>query len=215
MGLKMLGITSGIGSLMYGPYKLGFKPIAAYEWRKYYNTGTFEKNFKAPYITDYGDKDSTLKGVDLICSHPECGNFSNLYTGKNAATRQLDPADIHLFTDLCSYYQPKYFICDNLPKSLLAVTPGDWRQKFKDYKIDFCWVSNWGYGNSQRNRKRLFIIGVHKDIKWSFVPQEFQHNKRLEDAISGISSKTPGHGVRGLNPVVLVSSGQTKQRGEA
>lgn len=195
-----LGITDGIGSLLYGPQKLGFKILGNYEWRKYYNTGTFEKNFKgAPYITDYQDRNAAWKGLDLITSHPECGNYSNLYTGPNAAERNLDPGDIKLFMDITKYYQPKHFLCDNLPKSLLAVTPGDWKKFFRDYKIQFIWVSNWGYGNTQKNRNRLFISGTHRDIDWEFVPQEAPHEKKLIHVLETVSNGDPNHRIMGID----------------
>lgn len=198
--MKALGITDGIGSLLYGPKKIGFDIVGNYEWRKYYNTGTFERNFKgSPYITDYDFKEPKWKGIDLITSHPECGNFSNLYTGPNAAIRNADPGDIYKFTKLCNYYRPKVFICDNLPKSLGAVTPKDWVKEFPDHNLDFCWVSNWGYGNVQRNRKRLFVIGVHKDLNWHFIPQEIPHGNMLGDIILGIPENAPNHQKMQLN----------------
>lgn len=190
--MKVIGVTSGIGSLEYGFKQQGFEILHHHEWRKYYNTGTYEKNYGN--FTDEGyEVYPKHKGVDVIVSHPECGNFSNLYCGPNREQRQGDPGDIYKFIDLCKLYQPQFFLVDNLPKSLMAVNPWDWEGAFPDYDIHFELVSNWGYGNVQKFRNRLFIIGSHKDTGFKFVPGEREHQDLLIDAIEGIEEKSHGH----------------------
>lgn len=197
--MRVLGITSGVGSLQYGFKQEGFDVCLSHEWRKYYNLNqTFEKNYGQPCLENY-EYQSNLKGVDCIVSHPECGNFSNLYTGKNREKREVDPADIYKFIDLCIEYQPKTFLCDNLPKSLLAVSKDEWANKFPDYNIYFEYVSNYGYGNIQKNRNRLFIIGVHKDFGFVFKPKEFKHDYNILDLIYNIEEDTPNHQVMKLS----------------
>lgn len=197
--MKVLGITSGVGSLQYGFKQEGFEIGISHEWRKYYNVDkTFEKNYKQDCFEQYVSQPG-WQGVDCIVSHPECGNYSNLYTGKNRDTRQGDPGDIYKFIDLCNEYQPKTFLCDNLPKSLLAVDKVEWQTKFPDYNIYFEYVSNWGYGNPQKNRNRLFIIGVHKDFGFVFRPQEHKHETVIADVITGIKKRTPNHQIMTLD----------------
>ena len=118
--MKVIGITSGIGSLQYGFYKEGFKIGHAHEWRQYYNDGAHTLNYDAPVFEHYEVQPEDI-GVEVITSHPECGNFSNLYTGPNRDTRTKDPGDIHKFTELANEYKPLVFLVDNLPKSLEAV----------------------------------------------------------------------------------------------
>jgi DNA (cytosine-5)-methyltransferase 1 len=193
MKLNVIGITSGIGSLQYGFKKSGFNVLHSHEWRKYYHDS---KTYEANYLqenTEIYECLTNYKGVDCIVSHPECGNFSNLYTGKNRETRQSDPGDIYKFMELCRNYQPKTFLVDNLPKSLIAVTKEDWENYFPDYKFQIEMVSNWGYGNVQKNRNRLFIIGIHKDLDFKFVPNEFYHNKKTGDVLLDIEKNCNGH----------------------
>lgn len=189
---KVIGITSGIGSLQYGFHRSGWEVGNAHEWRKYYNTGTFERNYGAS-VTEIYEPDPSDVGVDCIVSHPECGNYSNLYTGPNASTRVADPGDIFQFINLAAQYQPKVFLCDNLPKSLQAVSVETWRNEFLDYRLYFEYISNWGYGSVQKNRKRLFVIGVHRDLDWYFVPCEKPHELTIRDVISDLSPDTPNH----------------------
>lgn len=189
---KVLGVTSGIGSLQYGFDKAGWDIGPSHEWRTYYNTGTFEENYGERVHEEY-EPLSGFQGVDCIVSHPECGNYSNLNTGVNRKKRQKDPGDIFKFTELANQYQPKVFLVDNLPTSLKAVSKEEWQGEFLDYKIYFEYVSNWGYGNVQKYRKRLFIIGVHRDLDWRFVPREHKHDLVLRDVLSDIPEDCPNH----------------------
>lgn len=205
--MKVVGITSGIGSLQYGFKKAGFEIEHQHEWRKYYNSGTYEANYGKEYTEDY-DMDSKFKGVDMIVSHPECGNFSNLYCGKNKAARLKDPGDIYKFMDLCKLYQPKFFLVDNLPKSLTAVAPNEWEDFFPEYNIEFELVSNWGYGNVQKFRNRLFVIGSHKDLDFKFKPGEKVHDLLLGDMIHNIPDGTINHNKMQLKDMTQWSSYQ-------
>ncbi len=199
MEFTAIGITDGIGSLIWGAKQIGFKILGNHEWRKYYDTGTFEHNFEAPYVQDYEVIDNSMVGVDLIASHAECGNFSNLYTGPNRDKRVLDPGDIWQFINLAQKYKPKFFLADNLVKSLVAVTPSEWRSAFPDYNITFEWVSNYHYGNTQYNRRRMFIVGSHKDLNYKFVPGEFDHCLIMRDVISDIPDNACNHQKMDLN----------------
>lgn len=190
--MKVIGITSGIGSLEYGFRKEGFDILHHHEWRDYYNTGTFEKNYGTDTFEDY-EPQPKFKGVDVVVSHPECGNFSNLYCGPNREIRKKDPGDIYKFMDLCKAYDPAFFLVDNLPGSLGAVSPDDWEEYFPEHDIHFELVSNWGYGNTQKYRNRLFTIGSHKDLNFKFVAHEIAHNKTLGDVIGDIRRGTANH----------------------
>jgi site-specific DNA-cytosine methylase len=205
--LKVLGVTSGIGSLQYGFRKWGFEVLDSHEWRKYYNPVTFNKNYGVNINPDY-IPNTRFKGVDCIVGHPECGNFSNLYTGPNRLKRTKDPGDIHKFIDLVKDYQPKTFLADNLPPSLEAVTKQEWSDAFPDYKIYYEFISNWGYGNIQKFRNRLFIIGVHKDLDWKFVPKETKHDTTISDVISDIKPGTPNHFIMQLSDITQWSGYQ-------
>lgn len=198
MKLQVMGITSGVGSLQYGFKKSGFDVLHSHEWRKYYHQDkTYEKNYGKDNHFSY-DPIEGFSGVDCIVSHPECGNFSNLYTGKNREQRQVDPGDIYKFIDLAKQYQPKTFLVDNLPKSIMAVSKDDWFKNFPDYEIYFEMISNWGYGNIQKNRNRLFIIGVRKDLDWKFVPRESKHEITVWDLIQDIPDDAPNHQIMKL-----------------
>jgi site-specific DNA-cytosine methylase len=124
--MRALGVTCGIGSMLYGARKSGFKIVGNIEWRPYYHTGTFEHNFKDAFmvkkVTDLNpDQIKDLQDVDLIMGHTECGSYStlsNTVVAKEGAEfmnmMRNSMGDIPEFIDTVSLFQPKYFAMDNL-----------------------------------------------------------------------------------------------------
>jgi site-specific DNA-cytosine methylase len=192
--MKVSGLTSGAGSMLIGAQKLGMEVVGNIEWRKYYGvTETFTKNFKAPLYSKYedltpADRDR-FHDCDIAFGHPECGNFSNLRVRKTAKLK--DAADLPLFGALVLATKPKFFVMDNLPKSLLGHTIQAWMSQLGEhYNLFPEWISNFHYGNTQINRRRFFLIGARKEFEdYVFVPGEFEHNKMLEDVIGDLPPK--------------------------
>jgi len=183
--MKILGVVDGIGSMMVGARGI-HEIIGNIEWRPYYHTGTFEHNFPESFMRKKWDdlteeEQSKAKEADLVIGHPECGNFSILNTRSYNAKNSLD---IPFFVDIVNKVKPKFFLADNLPKSLLSFSLLEWHEETEnDYDVYPLWVSNFGYGNSQKHRNRLFIFGVRKDQDFTFVPDEREHDTRVEDIV--------------------------------
>jgi len=179
--MKAFGLISGVGSLLYGARKAGFEIVGNCDWRKYYHTGSFEHNFDRPFTMDLYDYDITnLRGLTMVMGHPECGNFSNL------RARRMDPTnalDIPKFVKEASLLQPQFILMDDLPKSLLVHGLEEYKKHLGDYDLSFEWVSNWGYGNVQKYRDRMFLIASHKDLKYKFIPGEKEHKNVTKDVI--------------------------------
>ena len=63
--------------MLIGAKQQGYEILGNIEWRKYYHTGTFERNFPGGFMIDHL-KDLTpeqiekSKGVDVILGHTEC-----------------------------------------------------------------------------------------------------------------------------------------------
>jgi len=184
--LTALGLTCGIGSMLIGARSAGFKVIGNIEWRKYYHTGTFEKNFPGTYMVKAFEEAPDIKNIDIVFSHPECGNFSNLRCNK---PKFDDPGDIPLFIKMVKEVSPNYFVMDNLPKSLIAVPVEKYAEELPGYDLYPEWVSNYHYGNTQFLRRRFFLIGAKKEKKFTFFPGEFEHQKKLIDVIGDLPKK--------------------------
>ena len=61
-----------------------------------------------------------------------------------------------------------------------------------DYDLFPEWISNWGYGNIQKYRNRMFIVGALKSERFAFVPGEAVHTRVLKDDILDLIGITPG-----------------------
>ena len=189
--MTIAGVTSGVGSMLIGAKELGYEVLGNVEWRNYYNTGTFEKNFNAPYTTDYSDI-GHLKGADVVMVHDDCGSFSNLNRNSKYTDHSIVCGRIQASIDAVKEIGPKFFAMDNLPKMLLTTNAAYWHEQFPDYDIHFEWVSNYGYGNIQKFRNRLFIIGSKKDLNFKFIANEINHDISVMDTISGCEG-LPNH----------------------
>lgn len=190
--MKALGMICGVGSMLIGAKKQGYEIVGNIEWRPYYHTGTFEYNFPGSFLIktleDLSEEQRTqCEDLDLIIGHTECGNFSNMRANKTNAIDAGDKGDIPQFVEAVAALKPKFFVMDNLPKSLLVA---DWKyylEQLPEYELHFEWVSNWNYGNIQKGRKRLFVIGARRDLGFYFIPGEFDHNTTIRERLSEIS----------------------------
>lgn len=185
----MLGITSGIGSMMAPSLDDDLKDkieiVGNQEWRTYYNCGVFEDNFDAPYWDKWEDVPKEAKeNIDIVMGHPECGNYSVL---NNDITKKNNETDIGDFVDKLAEVQPKFFLMDDLYPSL-AVYPTSWYQELlPDYDLFFEPISNYHYGNIQKSRKRFFVVGAKKELQFVFVPGEKPtHGKSVKDVIGDL-----------------------------
>lgn len=190
--MKALGMICGVGSMMIGAKRQGYQIIGNIEWRQYYHSGTFEHNFPGSFMVDTikdltPEQIESCEDLDLIIGHTECGNFSNMRANKNNAIDAGDKGDIPQFVEAVQTLRPKFFVMDNLPKSLIVADWSYYMDALPDYEIHFEWVNNYGYGNVQKNRKRLFVIGSRRELGFYFIPGEFEHNTSVLERISEIS----------------------------
>lgn len=196
--MRILGAVDGVGSMMIGA-RGKHEIIGNIEWRKYYHTGTFEANFPGSFMVnkwDDLDEDQLelCKDVDLVIGHPECGNFSILNT---KGYKKADSLDIPYYTDIVNRVKPKFYVADNLPKSLWSFSLMDWHNAIPGYKVVPLWVSNHGYGNIQKHRNRLFLLGIRDDQDFEFVPNEVAHDLTMEDIFMDL----PEHDIPEINHV--------------
>lgn len=189
--LKALGIISGIGSMLIGARAAGFEVVGNIEDRKYYHTGTFEHNFEGAYmVKDISELEEIPQDITLIMGHADCGDFSNLNTHrKKTVERGAGCAHIKKTVEWTQKIKPRYFAFDNLPRSLEQFGAQEWYDAFPDYDIFFEWISNWGYGNVQKNRDRLFVIGAKKEENFTFIPSEYNNPIRVKDLIQDLIGK--------------------------
>lgn len=197
--LKALGITSGIGSMLVGARDMGFEVVGNVEWRDYYrfkaspdHPSTFVENFPGAFMAR-GPKDiddMIIPPIDFAAGHPECGRYSNLsfsvQGGTYQETRGKDVSDLPLFLKYVAQFRPRFFLMDDLPASFGPLPMSEYVRMLPDYDLFPEWISNWGYGNIQKYRNRMFIVGALKSEKFAFVPGEEEHSLVLCDIISDL-----------------------------
>ena len=188
--MRALGMTCGIGSMLIGARTAGFDIVGNIEWRKYYKTGTFEKNFEGAFYVENikGLEGIDFSDVDMVMGHTECGNYSQLKTDSNRGKSKVDPGDIPEFIEALQLIKPRFFVMDNLAPSLIAVPASKWAEEFPDYDIFFEWISNYNYGNQQKGRKRLFIIGAKKEEGFVFQANEKENTGCVEEIIGDLQA---------------------------
>lgn len=214
MKYRALGVTCGIGSMLVGAKQAGFEIVGNIEWRKYYHTGTFEYNFPGAFMVKKIDELTSkqfenIKGIDLVMGHPDCGNFSQLTsTCKNYKNLYNDPADIPLFVDIIKKLQPRYFVMDDLPKSLIAYDIQKYSEKLSAYDLFPEWISNYYYGNLQLKRDRFWIIGALKGESYVFVPGEIDNERSVKEIIGDL----PDYDIEKINHIHVNGSRLTSFR---
>ncbi len=207
-GLTVVGVTCGIGSMLVGARQAGFDVVGNIEWRKYYHKkdpdgmSTFLANFPGAFMVEKvedlpTDDLARATGCDLAIGHPECGLYSkmqgcnNFRKGRNqdakdALEKQKDPGDIPLFLDLIRQLRPRFFVMDDLPKSFLACPMEEYHRRLPDYDLFPEWISNYHYGNIQKSRVRMFMIGALKSEAFTFRPGEVDHDRTISDVIGDL-----------------------------
>lgn len=189
--MNILSVYGGIGSMIIGAKEQNYDIVAGFDDRKFFNTGTFNFNFQKNFFSDFSKlrEEIDLSNIDIVIGHTSCGNFSKMNNRlglEKLEEKAQDKGDIPNFIKITKSIQPNFFILDNLPKALLAVDVHEWHQSFPNYDIYFEWISNYNYGNIQKGRKRLFIIGTKKELGYVFIPGEKENNKTLRDVIGDL-----------------------------
>lgn len=103
--------------------------------------------------------------LDLIIGAPDCGHSSILGVSRNKVYG--DPranVSLNMYIEGIKKYSPKVFMVENLPKLLETLPKSEWRENFTGYRLFFHEHSVWEYGNSQKNRVRLVIVGVKRNL---------------------------------------------------
>lgn len=185
--------------MLIGAREAGFEIVGNVEWRPYYRVkdpegrNTFTENFPGAFMERAWDglipaQLNAVMECDLLMAHPDCGPYSVLsganFKGKSANEYAAATAsDIPILVEGISRIRPRFFVSDNLPRSLLGFTMREWHAALPDYDLFPEWVSNYHYGNVQKNRRRLFMIGALREEHYVFVPGERGNLVTLRDVM--------------------------------
>lgn len=194
---NFIDLFAGCGGLSEGFYRKGFRGLAHVEINhmacetlkermRYYGyenpeRAVLEADITSPEIIARLDEAVAGEKVDIIIGGPPCQSFSTLGRAKDDHAMQYDPRNylFESYVRILNYYQPKFFVFENVTGILTAKINGKHiierivKALGENYKIVFEPPMNIlnaaNYGVPQM-RKRVIIIGVHKDL--SLTPQE-------------------------------------------
>lgn len=193
--MNIISLFSGAGGLDLGFERAGFNIVMANEFDKTI-WATYEKNHTAPLIK--GDirniKESDFPNeVNGIIGGPPCQSWSEA-----GALRGINDDRGKLFYDyirILKSKHPKFFLAENV-SGMLANRHSDAVKNivkcFEDcgYNVSITLVNAADYGVPQ-DRKRVFYIGIRKDLNKTFVfpkattPYSYQ-KKTMKDAIGDL-----------------------------
>jgi DNA (cytosine-5)-methyltransferase 1 len=185
--MNLVSFFSGAGGLDLGFEQAGFDIIFANEYDKTI-WDTYHANHTAPL--DTRDirviKSSEVPDCDGIIGGPPCQSWSEA-----GAKKGINDARGQLFFDyirILRNKQPKFFLAENVVGMLSArhTNAVDYiKQQFIDagYNLSVTLVNVSDYGIPQ-DRKRVFYIGIRRDLGIDFVfPQVHRNPVHLREAI--------------------------------
>jgi DNA (cytosine-5)-methyltransferase 1 len=209
--LKIVDLFAGIGGFHYGisasasKYKKGVNPILVSEIEESCQK-VYSKNFGVEVLGDINQiplKDFRDTYADIVTAGFPCQPFSN--SGKKLGLS--DPRGQFYFRieEIIKHFNSKAFILENVPgiknngggkyKSKLSYYPcmvghsmnflEENLLKLKDYTIKWIELDSSSFGSPQV-RKRVYIIGVHKDYTKNL---ELEFNSYIQNPFISISEE--------------------------
>lgn len=196
---NFIDLFAGCGGLSEGFYRQGFNALAHVEINhmacetlktrmRYYGYMGVEKSVLELDITreDVLEQiENAVDGreVDIIIGGPPCQAYSSLGRAKDVDGMRNDPRN-YLFENyvkVLNYYQPKFFVFENVTGILTAKINGKhiidtiFEALGEHYEVKFDpqlnVLNSANYGVPQV-RKRVIIIGVHKEKAKGITPEQ-------------------------------------------
>ena len=231
---NFIDLFAGAGGFAEGFYQEDFNALSHIEFDKYacdtlqermkfYGYSNSEINNIEPTditnenIIDIIDVGVGTNNVDVIIGGPPCQSFSSQGKARDKNGMKNDPRNYlyESYIKILNHYQPKFFVFENVSGILSTKINGKLiiNDIFKDMKENYniledkmdIIINASDFGVPQE-RKRVIIIGVHKDIKKDFninaldlyndlkIISKKQNTTTVFDAISDLPKLFPGEG---------------------
>ena len=161
--MTVLGVCAAQGALLF-PFRR--RLVGNIEPRGVFHTRNEEQwrlNFgDIPFLKSIEE----YKGVnpDIIIGSPSCGHSSNFsYSRKKTLGKPQEDKTLNLYLNAIEQFLPKIFLLENLPKLLDLIPFEEWEKKLSKYHLIPHCHSVFEFGNSQKSRKRLILVGIRHD----------------------------------------------------
>ncbi|QFZ53673.1 DNA cytosine methyltransferase [Oceanihabitans sp. IOP_32] len=191
--MDVVSFFAGAGGLDLGFQKAGFNVVWANEYDKDI-WETYEKNHKKTIL----DKRSIVNieshevpECDGIIGGPPCQSWSEA-----GSLRGINDKRGQLFFDfirILEAKQPKFFLAENVSGMLLdrhSEALKNIKQLFKNagYKLSFKLLNASDF-NVPQDRKRVFFVGIRKDLDFKFeFPKPFKEKITLKEKIADLQN---------------------------
>lgn len=212
--MKIVSLFAGAGGLDLGFERAGFDIVWANEYDKDI-WKTYEKNHSNTIldkrsITDIPTTD--IPECDGIIGGPPCQSWSEA-----GALRGINDKRGQLFFDFIRILQdkqPLFFLAENVSGMLLgrhSEALSNIKNMFANagigYELSFNMLNAHDY-NVPQDRKRVFFIGIRKDLNFKFeFPKPYPYKKTLKDAIGDLADNVvPSIGNNKANPDCKVTN---------
>ncbi|MDX8412843.1 MAG: DNA cytosine methyltransferase [Mariprofundales bacterium] len=189
--MKVVSLFSGAGGLDLGFETAGFQTVWANEYDKDI-WETYEKNFPHVELNRQSIRDvesAEIPDCDGIIGGPPCQSWSE--AGALRGIKDKRGQLFYEFIRILRDKQPKFFVAENVSGMLAARHAGAMasiQELFKEsgYELSFTMLNASDYWVPQ-DRKRVFFIGVRKDLGITFkFPLPFRQKRCLKDIIYDI-----------------------------
>jgi len=196
--LKVLGVMGGNGVILhpFKEYLIGnieirsiFHSKGDIQWKLNFNDIPYYKTIKEI-------RQNVKSDIDVIIGAPDCGHSSILsYSRRKALSDPKDNKSLELYSKCVNKFKPTFFLMENLPKLLDTYDNDFCNNLFKGYNLRYLVSSVSGYGNSQKDRIRLLIIGINREK----IPTALDYIQYQISQIYKINElKTTGELLKGL-----------------
>lgn len=164
--IAVVGVSAGLGVALY-PFKDNLK--FNIETRPVFHTSKneqWEANFpEIPLFKKRAELPEYITGCDIIISSPDCGSGSilRMSRAKKMGDHKKNES-LTLFFNSIIGYMPKIFLFENLDGLFKSFPKDEFKELLRMYRLveHNCSVSF--FGNSQKTRKRLVIVGIRRDL---------------------------------------------------
>lgn len=161
--IRVLGVNAGLGVALF-PFKANL--VGAIETRSVFHTPKNEQ-----WVLNFGstplrrDLLGVIPPADVVISSPDCGSGSilRLSRSKKMGNHRANTSLYEFITYVNTYF-PKVFLFENLEGMFKSFPEKDFDRSFPAHKLLKFNVPMTAFGNSQKSRKRLVIVGIRKDL---------------------------------------------------
>jgi len=184
-GLKVAELFCGGGLMAIGLKSAGYNIVFAND---------FEKKAVEAYKHNLGDHvvhgditdeaiQSLIPDVDIIAGGPPCQDYSVAGTGDGEAGSRGKL--VWTYLQIIENKQPKAFIFENVKGLITKKHLPTFEALLKEfdkigYTVSWKLINAWDYGVAQK-RERVFIVGVRKDLGFTFkFPEPFPEDYRTQ-----------------------------------